>query len=91
MSIQNIKDSKVLQKYCKKLDRKGMYDKALELAKEMLDEEKTPQEVMSLVGMMKGLAIGSKCNGYWNEKVEHGYQIFIDRAEWETKEDKGVC
>lgn len=81
MSIQNIKDSKILQKYCDNLDRKGMYEKAIEIAKQILEGNKTPQEVMHHVGEMKALAIGSRCDCYWDEKVQHGYRRFIDHAE----------
>lgn len=84
MRIQNIRDSKELQKYCDKKGREGMYQEALALAKEILDDEKSPQQVMALVGEMKALAIGSKCDGYWNEKVEHGYYRFINKASYQN-------
>jgi hypothetical protein len=84
MSIQNIKDSKTLQKYCDKLGREGMYEMVLDIANKILIEDKTPQEVMMYVGEIKALAIGSKCDGYWNEKVEHGYHRFINHAEYEN-------
>lgn len=85
MSIRNIEESRILQKYCDKLDREGMYAKAIEIAKEILDGNKSPQEVMSCVGKMKALAIGSKCDCYWNEKVNIGYRRFLETAEYQNK------
>lgn len=80
MSILHIQWSKDLRKYCEKLGRAGMYNRAKEIAEWMLKEDRTPQEVMMAVGKLQALAVGSKCDGYWNEKVQHGYHQFLDES-----------
>jgi hypothetical protein len=85
MSIQNIKDSKELQKYCETLGREGMYQRVIQIASQIQNEATTPQQVMMYAGEIKAIAIGSKCDTYWSEKVHHGYYRFLGEAEFKNK------
>lgn len=86
--IQHIQWSKELREYCGRLEREGMYKRAIEIAKWMIEDERSPQEVMKGVGMLQALAIGSKTDCYWNEKVHHGYHKFLEEAEMSNIKNK---
>lgn len=72
MSIFDIERAKVMKKWGDEVGREGMYERALEVAKWMLDESRSPQEVMKGVGKMAMIATASNCDCYWSEKVHMG-------------------
>ena len=80
MSIHAIRDAKVLRDYCKTLGREGMYKEIVELARQITEDELIPQDVMKRAGEIRAIAMGAKCDGYWDEKVSIGFHRRLEKA-----------
>lgn len=84
MSIRNIEQAKVLKEYCSKLGREGMYEKVVQLAREIIEFDKTRDfvEIMGNAGKIRAITTGSQCDYYFGEKVDAGFQ----KMYWEANQ-----
>lgn len=88
MSIQDIQNAKILRAYCEKLGRKGVAERIIEIAQEVIKKEDAYQSTLRAAGMIRALAIGCKFDSYWDEKQYIGYRNMIEEAEYGHKKIK---
>ena len=88
MSLSSIRDSKVLREYCKNLGREGMYNEVVELARQITQDNLIPQDVMKRAGEIRAIAMGAKCDMYWDEKVSLGFQRRLEKARHSNSNSK---
>lgn len=84
MAIQHIEDAKVLKAYCAELGRKGVAERIIEIAKEIVKGEGAYQSTLRNAGKIRALAMGAQVDSYWGEKQHGG---FVDMV-WEAKAAK---
>lgn len=84
MSIRSIEDSKILQKYCKKLGREGVALRIKEIATEIVKGDGEYQSTLMNAGKIRALAMGSIVDSYWGEKQSTGYHDMLEEAQDKT-------
>ncbi len=72
MTIEALKNSKDLKIAGKKLGRAGISERALQIAKEIVEDGSYKRAVKG-VGQMKALAMACAFDDYWQEKRDDGF------------------
>jgi len=75
MSITALEESKYLRKQGERLGRPGMSQRAHSLIAEYMakNPEGHYKECIALVGRLHAIFIATKCDEYWREKSQAGY------------------
>jgi len=81
MAIKSIEDGKTMQKYCESLGRKGVAEKIIKIAKEIVEQKGAYQTTLINAGKIRMLAIGCKFDLYWDEKQGIGGQKMVSEAD----------
>lgn len=81
MAIKSIEDSKILRRYCEKLGRKGVAERIIEIAHEIVKGEGAYQSTLRNAGKIRALAMGANIDSYWGEKQAMGVSDMV----WEAK------
>lgn len=72
MSIRSIEISKKLKSYGKILGRRGISDRTIEIAQDIIKTD-DPKEIIKLLGQMYALALSCGHDEYWREKRDIGF------------------
>lgn len=70
--MQHLRESKVLRARFKSFGRAGISERAIQLAKSLL-ENPTYFNAINTIGRMHALIICAREDGYWDEKSSMGY------------------
>jgi hypothetical protein len=83
MSIQDIKNRKILKTYCKKIGREGVAEKVIDIAKGIVANgvEGKYIDVMIKAGMIRAITTGATEDCYFGEKVGKGFYDMLEVAE----------
>lgn len=87
MSIRSIENAKILRAYCAKLGRKGVAERIIELATEIVKQEGAYQSTLRNAGAIRALCVCSKFDCYWEEKQDHGFNDMVEEASYRQRKD----
>lgn len=73
MSIQSLKDSKILRQAFERFGRAGISERIEQLVLEF-SKEPSYYKAIHLAGRLRALAMAACADGYWNEKQSIGFQ-----------------
>lgn len=85
MAIKSIEDGKVLRGYCSRLGRKGVAERIIEIAQEIVKGEGAYQSTMRNAGKIRALALGAQTDSYWGEKQGIGFNDMVWEATAHSK------
>lgn len=81
MAIKSIEDGKILRRYCANLGRKGVAERIIEIAQEIVKGEDAYQSTLKNAGKIRALALGATTDSYWGEKQGRGFNDMVEEAE----------
>jgi hypothetical protein len=87
MAIQAFEDAKIMREYCRKLGRRGVAERIIELAQKIVSKEGAYQETLKCAGEIRMLTTGCKWDCYWDEKQMLGQQRMLEEAEYRQRAD----
>lgn len=90
MAIRSIENAKIMREYCAKLGRKGVAERIIELAKQIIEGEGAYQETLKLAGEIRMLTVGCKWDTYWDEKQAIGQARMLEEAHYPSRHRKDL-
>lgn len=81
MAIQSIEDSKILRAYCRKLGRKGIAERIIEIAKDIVKGDDAYVSTIKNAGKIRALAMACREDSYWDEKQGMGFRDMVYEAQ----------
>lgn len=87
MSLHHLEDAKKLRAYCAQLGRRGVAERIIEIAKNIVEGKGAYITTLKNAGRIRALCIGAKWDHYWDEKQFLGYIDMINEAEFHPRAD----
>ena len=74
MSIPHLVEAKELRQHGSRIGRAGMSQRVLILVNDFVKNDGSYKGAMELAGRLRAITIAAKCDQYWSEKVNRGYE-----------------
>lgn len=95
MAIRHLEEARDLRKQGARLGRAGMSQRVIQLVLQYVDEGMSYKKAIELTGRIHAIAIATRADEYWNEKMRAGYAAelhdiaqFTPAAEETTQQPK---